>query len=361
MGAANSSVILTPVSAREVAVLPPGLPKSRPVITGQIRLAPLLRGVGGRAWDTAQKGIDVMESASNRQTGAIIGNGATHWRVWCPTSGSVDLVLWQAGERRVLPMHSEQGGFFSRKEAGTEEGLKYTFRLNGGEDRSDPCSLWQPEGVTGPSATVNTAGFQWTDQNWKGTPREQLVFYELHIGTFTPQGTFDAVIPRLDSLRELGVTAIEIMPVGQFPGSRNWGYDGVLPYAAQNTYGGPHGLQRLVDACHSRGLAIFLDIVYNHFGPEANYLREFGPYFTHKYNTPWGDAINYDDKGSDAVRDFVIDNARMWLSEFHFDGLRLDAVHAIYDLGARHILKEISEVAGEIAQVRSGDRDYRRE
>ena len=165
------------------------------------------------------------------------------------------------------------------------------------------------------------------------------------MGTFTPEGTFDAIIPRLNDLRELGITAIELMPVGQFPGSRNWGYDGVLPYAAQNTYGGPHGLQRLVDACHAHGLAIYLDVVYNHFGPEANYLAEFGPYFTDRYKTPWGAAVNFDRAGCDAVRDFVLDNVRMWLEEFHFDGLRLDAADTIFDMGARHILRAIKEVA----------------
>ena len=150
--------------------------------------------------------------------------------------------------------------------------------------------------------------FSWTDQDWRGVRRPDLVFYEIHVGTFTPEGTFEAIIPRLKDLRELGITAIEIMPVGQFPGSRNWGYDGVLPYAAQNTYGGPRGLQRLVDACHAAGLAIYLDVVYNHFGPESNYLGEFGPYFTDRYKTPWGDAVNYDRAGCDAVRDFVLDN-----------------------------------------------------
>jgi maltooligosyltrehalose trehalohydrolase len=206
--------------------------------------------------------------------------------------------------------------------------------------------------VHGASAVVVPAQFRWTDHNWRGVRREDLVFYELHVGTFSAEGTFDGVIPRLGDLKELGITAIEIMPVGQFPGGRNWGYDGVLPYAAQNTYGGPHGLQRLVDACHSAGLAIFLDVVYNHFGPEGNYLAEFGSYFTDEYKTPWGAAINYYGPDCDAVRDFVLDNVRMWLEEFHFDGLRLDAVHAIIDLGARHILKAIAEVALDAGERR---------
>jgi maltooligosyltrehalose trehalohydrolase len=185
--------------------------------------------------------------------------------------------------------------------------------------------------------------------NWRGVPRQDLVIYELHVGTFTAEGTFERIIPRLAILRELGVTAIELMPVNQFPGERNWGYDGVLPYATQNTYGGPHGLAKLIDAAHAAGLAVILDVVYNHVGPESNYLHEFGPYFTDKYKTPWGAAVNFDDRGSDAVRDFVIDNARMWLDEFHLDGLRLDAVHAINDLGARHVLQSIKDAADQIA------------
>jgi maltooligosyltrehalose trehalohydrolase len=213
--------------------------------------------------------------------------------------------------------------------------------------------LWQPEGVEGASAVFLPGEFPWTDQQWKGVRRETLIFYELHIGTFSDLGTFDGVIPRLPDLRDLGITAVQIMPVGQFPGERNWGYDGVLPYAAQNTYGGPLGLQHLVDACHSAGLAIYLDVVYNHFGPEGNYLAEFGPYFNDHYKTSWGSAVNYDGQDCDAVRDYVLDNVRMWLEEFHFDGLRLDAVHAIFDLGAHHILRAIQEAA-EAAGARRG-------
>jgi maltooligosyltrehalose trehalohydrolase len=249
-------------------------------------------------------------------------------------------------------MLPEERGYFRLDRANVPEGQRYAFRLDGGPERPDPCSLWQPDGVHGPSAVVQPGRFHWTDQRWQGIARQDLVFYELHVGTFTPEGTFDAVIPRLGTLRELGVTCIEIMPVAQFPGTRNWGYDGVLPYAVQNSYGGAHGLQRLVDACHAHGLAVFLDVVYNHFGPEGNYLAEFGPYFTDRYKTPWGLAINYDGPGSDPVRDYVLDNARMWLDEFHCDGLRLDAVHAIYDLGAKHILLAIEEEARNVRSSR---------
>jgi maltooligosyltrehalose trehalohydrolase len=184
-----------------------------------------------------------------------------------------------------------------------------------------------------------------------GLSREQLIIYELHVGTFTSQGTFDAVIPRLEVLRELGVTAIELMPVAQFPGTRGWGYDGVHPYAVQNNYGGPAGLQRLVDACHRVGLGVILDVVLNHLGPEGNYLAEFGPYFTERYHTPWGQAINYDDRGSDAVRDFFVRSIRQWVRDFRVDGLRLDAVHAIFDQSPKHILREIKEAADEEANL----------
>jgi maltooligosyltrehalose trehalohydrolase len=281
-----------------------------------------------------------------RRTGAIIDKGgSTFWRVWAPFAKHVDLALVNGDERREIAMQTEARGFHRTALEGVPEGQRYAFRLNGGPERPDPCSLWQPEGVDGPSAVLDPSRFSWTDGGWTGVPQSELVFYELHVGTFTAAGTFDAVIPRLRELHELGVTAVEIMPVAQFPGSRNWGYDGVLPYAVQNTYGGAHGLQRLVDACHHHRMAVYLDVVYNHFGPESNYVGQFGPYFTDRYKTPWGDAINYDRAGCDAVRDFVLDNVRMWLEEFHIDGLRLDAADTIFDLGARHILRAIKETA----------------
>jgi maltooligosyltrehalose trehalohydrolase len=271
------------------------------------------------------------------------------WRVWAPYARRVELVLGDEGRR--VGMEEEGDGVFSVRVEGVEEGMRYGYSLDGGEGRADPYSLWQPEGSGGASAVVFPEGFVWTDQAWKGVRREALVFYELHVGTFTEEGTFEAVIARLASLRELGVTAIELMPVGQFSGTRNWGYDGVLPFAAQHSYGGPRGLQKLVDAAHGAGLAIFLDVVYNHFGPEDNHLEEFGPYLTDRYQTPWGKAVNFDGAGSDLVREYVLDNARLWLREFHFDGLRLDAVHALYDLGATHILREIAEVAEAVGKA----------
>jgi maltooligosyltrehalose trehalohydrolase len=291
--------------------------------------------------------------APGRRTGAIMReDGSVNWRVWAPLAGTVSLVLFDGEGRREIAMTRTERGFHVASEKGPSEGQLYAFRLDGGPERPDPCSLWQPREVDGPSAVISPRRFQWSDQSWNGVPRADLVFYEIHVGTFTAEGTFDAIIPRLKDLRDLGVTAVEIMPVGQFPGERNWGYDGVLPYAAQSTYGGPHGLHRLVDACHDHGLAIYLDVVYNHFGPEANYLAEFGPYFTDRYKTPWGAAINFDRAGCDAVRDFVLDNVRMWLEEFHLDGLRLDAADTIFDMGARHILLAIKEVADDAGRRR---------
>ncbi len=283
-----------------------------------------------------------------------LSDGSVLWRVWASRVGRVDLVLLDGAQRRTYPMQAEEHGFFHCSLPDVREGQRYAYRLNNGPERPDPRSLWQPEGVHNPSAVVRPERFAWTDHGWKGVPREDLVFYELHVGTFTAEGTFASVIPRLPQLRELGVTAVELMPVAQFPGSRNWGYDGVHLYAAQNSYGGPYGLQRLVDACHAAGLAVFLDVVYNHLGPEGNYLAEFGTYFTERYHTSWGSALNLDGPGSDPVRDFLLDNVRLWIEDFHFDGLRLDAVHAIFDSRPRHILREIKEVAD--AAARPGQR-----
>ncbi|HWG43148.1 MAG TPA: malto-oligosyltrehalose trehalohydrolase [Gemmataceae bacterium] len=281
-----------------------------------------------------------------RRCGVIVeAEGLVRWRVWAPRAERVELVLIDGTQRRRQAMQPEGQGYFSCSLPGIAEGQHYAYRLNNGPERPDPCSLWQPDGVHNPSAVVHPQRFTWTDQTWQGVLREDLVFYELHVGTFTPEGTFEAVIPRLPELRELGITALELMPIGQFPGPRNWGYDGVHLYAPQNSYGGPHGLRKLVDACHAHGLAIVLDVVYNHLGPEGNYLAEFGPYFTDRYRTSWGSALNYDGPGSDPVRDFILGNVRLWIADYHFDGLRLDAVHAIHDTRPRHLLREIKEVA----------------
>jgi maltooligosyltrehalose trehalohydrolase len=268
-------------------------------------------------------------------------DGTLAWRVWAPKSSQVTLVIDPEGRRTEIPMKADAYGYFVHRESNVAEGLRYAFKLDDGQEYPDPASRWQPDGVNRPSAVFFPDDYAWHDAAWRGVPREDLVIYELHVGTFTPEGTFDAIIPRLPQLASLGVTALEIMPVAQFSGARNWGYDGVHPYAVQNSYGGPRALQRLVDAAHQAGLAVLLDVVYNHIGPEGNYLGKFGWYFTEHYRTPWGDAINFDGPSSDAVRQFVIDNARMWVRDFHLDGLRLDAVDAIYDLSARHILEEL--------------------
>jgi len=224
-----------------------------------------------------------------------------------------------------------------------EPGDDYVFVLDDRGKRPDPASRWQPHGVSGDSRVLDVGSWSWTDADWRGIDIADAVFYEIHVGTFTRAGTFDAVIDELPRLRRLGVTAIELMPIGEFPGARNWGYDGVFGWAPQSTYGGPSGLQRLVDAAHGEGLAVFLDVVYNHVGPEGNVLHEFAPYFTDRYRTPWGDAINFDGEGSDFVRAYFQESALQWFADYHIDGLRLDAVHAICDFSARPFLAELAE------------------
>lgn len=233
-----------------------------------------------------------------------------------------------------------EAAWFELEVKGAGPGTRYAFTLEDGNDYPDPASHFQPEGVHGPSEVIDHARYPWRHDTWPRRPFAEWVLYELHVGTFTEEGTFEAVIPRLDALVELGVTAIELMPVNQFPGSRNWGYDGVYPYAVQNTYGGPEGLKRLVDACHERGLAVVLDVVYNHWGPEGAHVHRFGPYTTEAYGTPWGRAVNLDDEWSDGVRDFVIGNMRHWFRHYRVDALRVDAVHAIHDSGARPFWEE---------------------
>ena len=270
------------------------------------------------------------------------------FRVWAPAATQVELDL--AG--RLLPMQLGGSGWWSVVDPTAGPGTEYGFRLDGDGPFPDPRSAFQPDGVHGLSRVIDQGAFPWTDGAWRGAHLPSLVIYELHIGTFTEDGTFDAAVQRLDHLVELGVNAVEVMPVAEFPGERNWGYDGVDLFAPHGAYGGPDGMKRFVDACHHRGLAVVLDVVYNHFGPEGNYLSKFGPYLTDFYATPWGDAVNFDRPGSDEVRRYVLDNALMWLRDFHVDGLRLDAVHAIVDTGAVHILEELaSEVETLSANV----------
>jgi len=271
------------------------------------------------------------------------------WRVWASKAKGVELVLDPSGRAERIAMAPEPHGYFACRTPLPEEGRRYAFSLDGGASLPDPCSRWQPDGIGQPSAVYFPERFAWDEGAWKGIAREDLVFYELHVGTFTPEGTFDAMIPRIDDLLDLGATAIELMPVGQFPGVRSWGYDGVYPFAVQHSYGGPGSLQRLVAACHRKGMAVVLDVVYNHFGPEGNVSVEFGDYFTDKYKTDWGPAVNYDDRGGDTVRSQVIRNTRMWVRDYRFDGLRIDAADQIYDRGPRHVLSEVAEAAHEEA------------
>lgn len=284
-----------------------------------------------------------MERGWQLDLGArMIEADRARFKVWVPFANTVAVELVDQ-DRTAIPMQPASQGYFEVTVEGVGPCARYRYLLDGKKARPDPASRFQPEGVHGPSAVVDPDSFGWTDRDWAGLPMKDLIIYELHVGTFTREGTFDSIIPHLSYLKEtVGITAIELMPVAQFPGGRNWGYDGVYPYAVQSSYGGPDGLRRLVEACHARGLAVILDVVYNHLGPEGNYLGEFGPYFTDRYKTPWGAALNYDGADSDAVRHYIVSNALYWVTEYHIDGLRLDAIHGIYDFSATHILKELS-------------------
>ena len=282
-----------------------------------------------------------MTSGFDPPLGAsYLGGGRCRFLVWAPRARKVEVHLF-APQERVAALEKKPHGYFEAVVEGVEPGSLYKYRLGGTRERPDPASRHQPQGVHGPSQVVELPG-PGSGSGWRGLPLERLVFYELHVGTFTPEGTFDAVIPHLDELKELGITAIELMPVAQFPGERNWGYDGVFPFAVQNSYGGPEGLQRLVRACHERGLAAVLDVVYNHLGPEGNCLGDFGPYFTDRYRTPWGLALNFDGPGNREVRRYFIENALTWFSAHEFDALRLDAIHGIFDQSARPFLAELA-------------------
>jgi maltooligosyltrehalose trehalohydrolase len=259
-------------------------------------------------------------------------------RVWAPNAHEVTL----HSSDQVLAMIKEAGGWWHADAPFIRHGADYAFAVDGNGPFPDPRSFWQPNGIHGFSRWVDHSVFDWTDAGWQQRPLGSAVIYELHLGTFTPEGTCEAAINRLDHLKTLGITHVELMPVAQFSGERGWGYDGVDLYAPHHAYGGPEGLKRLVDACHHRGLAVLLDVVYNHLGPAGNYLNQFGPYFTDRYATPWGDAINFDEQDSHEVRQFFIDNAVMWLQDYHFDGLRIDAVHAILDTSAIHFLEALA-------------------
>lgn len=276
--------------------------------------------------------------------------GGCTFRVWAPLRNKVDLRILLP-EERVLPMEKDARGYWWISLEDVLPGTTYRYRLDDKLERPDPASRFQPDGVHGPSGIIDPAAFRWDDGNWRGLPPEEMIIYELHVGTFSPEGTFDAVSSRLDDLKDLGINTIEFMPVAQFPGERNWGYDGTYPFAIQNSYGGPEGLQRTVNECHAKGLAVILDVVYNHLGPEGNYLRDFGPYFTSKYKTPWGDAVNFDDAFSDEVRLFFIESALHLFCDYHVDALRIDAVHGIVDTSATPFLQELAEKVDALSSL----------
>jgi maltooligosyltrehalose trehalohydrolase len=302
---------------------------------------------------TADSARLAMDSAAVHESdvGAILLQGnRCLFRVWAPAAKTMDVHLISPAERLAVLSRDERG-YFEAVVEDVAAGTRYKFRINGELERPDPASRLQPDGVHEASQVVDSA-FEWSDRQWQGLPFEQYVIYELHVGTFTEAGTFEAIIPRLDDLHDLGITAIELLPIAQFPGTRNWGYDGVYPYAAQFSYGGPHGLRRLVDACHTRGMAIVLDVVYNHLGPEGNYFSEYGPYFTDRYKTAWGQAMNFDGPRSDDVRSFFVGNALMWVDDFHVDALRVDAVHAIVDHSAEPFLQDLCEAVRKLAAQR---------
>ncbi len=275
-----------------------------------------------------------------------LGNNCCQFLVWAPSASQVDAHIISPREQ-LLPLEKDTRGYHWANADGVEPGSLYLYRLDKSEELPDPASRSQPQGVHGPSRVV-TSEFPWDDLSWRGIPLKEYVIYELHVGTFTKDGTFDAVIPFIGQLRELGITALELMPVAQFPGSRNWGYDSVYPFAVQDSYGGPPGLKRLINACHREGMGVVLDVIYNHLGPEGNYLERFGPYFTDRYHTPWGKAINFDGPYSDEVRRFFLENARYWFTEFHVDALRLDALHAILDFSPRPFLEELAASVKEL-------------
>ncbi len=294
----------------------------------------MLQSGGGRAnrratWHSFRPGSDRKELA-------VV-------RVWTPLAEQVELIV--EGKSWSMLRDAATGWHSSMRML--EPGQDYWFRLNGGEPLPDPRSPWQPLGINGPSRHIDHGEFSWTDRGWQARPLAEALIYELHIGTFTAAGTLEAAIDRLDHLVNLGVTHVEIMPVAEFPGQYGWGYDGVFPFAPHQGYGGPTGLKTLVNACHAKGLAAILDVVYNHLGPEGNRLPRFGPYFTHRHLTPWGDALNFDGPHSGEVRRYCCDNALMWLRDYHFDGLRLDAIHAIVDTSSDPFLAQLArEVDG---------------
>lgn len=289
----------------------------------------------------------------NLPIGANTRPHGTHFRVWAPDARTLEVVLYEAGRKAAAgeagpavlrhPLYKDDRGYWQAEIAGVRAGARYAYSVDGGDPRPDPASRSQPDGVHAASEVVDPHAFRWSDNGWRGVPLAALVVYEGHVGTATPDGTFEALIPKLPYLRSLGITALELMPVAAFPGTHNWGYDGVDLYAPAAAYGGSEGLRRLVNAAHTYGLAVLLDVVYNHFGPDGNYLRALSAqYFTERHHTPWGEALNLDGPGAHAVREYLIGNALHWAHEYHLDGFRLDATHALLDDSDEHLLQQLA-------------------
>ena len=278
-------------------------------------------------------------------------NGECEFSVWAPLLQDVALKILSP-EEQLVAMTKDNRGYWHARVENVNPAATYLYVLAGEKERPDPASSFQPNGVHKASQLIDHNAFRWQDIDWEGIPLKDMILYELHVSTFTIEGTFGAIIPILDELRDVGVNAVEIMPVAQFPGERNWGYDGVYPFAVQNSYGGPDGLKGLVNECHKKGIAVILDVVYNHLGPEGNYLYDYGPYFTDRYKTPWGQVINFDGPYSNEVRNFFVENALFWFKHYHIDALRLDAIHGIVDMSARPFLLELAERTAEFSQER---------
>jgi len=291
------------------------------------------------------------DSLVSRPLGASnAGERSWAFLVWAPDHDTVSVRVETSKGPRTESLDPLSRGYHGAVVDDIEGPPTYRFELPDGDVMADPASRWQPDGVHGPSKAVDPAEFVWHDTAFRPAPVSESIIYELHVGTFTPDGTFDTAIAHLDELVDLGVNAVEPMPVNAFPGTRNWGYDGAFPFAVQDSYGGPAGFQRFVDACHAHGLAVILDVVYNHLGPEGTVLAKFAPYFTDVYATPWGAAVNVSESGSDEVRRYFIENAEMWVRDYHVDGLRLDAIHGIVDPTASPFLRELTDAIDALSE-----------
>ncbi len=283
------------------------------------------------------------------KVGANYSDDKCDFTVWAPNRKEIKLIVLHPSQKEY-PMTKGQDGYFRLQNLEIKPGAEYLFRIDRKIERPDPASGYQPHGVGGPSGIIDHSAFQWKNCNWSGLRLEEMIMYELHIGTFTEEGTFSAAINKVNELLRLGANAIELMPVAQFSGSRNWGYDGVFPYSVQNTYGGPEELKQLVDYCHTNGIAVFLDVVFNHLGPEGNVLEDYAPYFSKITSSSWGSKPDFDGPFCSEIRNYFAENALHWLTNYHIDGLRLDAAHAIHDTSPKHFLKELAEIVGTVSR-----------